>query len=338
MRTSGSARTAEEAQQKAAAPARDQARGPAEGAAGSTTRSAAEARPGHASSARSEPTPTARPEPTGGRAAPSGSEGAAAKAGTEAAAKAGAEAAAKAGSARKKERAKDPLLAAICHDLRAPLAAVTMGANFVLQTTPEDEASGRSRRVLQAILRSCKQMERLVRDFGDLSEIESDALELRMGIHDSGQMLEMAAEAARQNALARNIEIGVRRAEPPPLLRCDRERMLRAIAHVLDNAVRFSPDGGSVSLTEEVRDGDVRISVSDQGPGLSEETLANLYDRTWHAKRAERVGAGLGLAIVKGFLRAHGGRIEIATTPGATTFTLVLPRDGAATTNDVAPA
>ncbi|MBX3260761.1 MAG: HAMP domain-containing histidine kinase [Labilithrix sp.] len=347
MRTSGSARTAEEAQQKAAAPARDQARGPAEGAAaGSTTRSAAEARPGHASSARSEPTPTARPEPTGGRAAPSGSEGAAAKAGTEAAAKAGteaaakagAEAAAKAGSARKKERAKDPLLAAICHDLRAPLAAVTMGANFVLQTTPEDEASGRSRRVLQAILRSCKQMERLVRDFGDLSEIESDALELRMGIHDSGQMLEMAAEAARQNALARNIEIAVRRAEPPPLLRCDRERMLRAIAHVLDNAVRFSPDGGSVSLTEEVRDGDVRISVSDQGPGLSEETLANLYDRTWHAKRAERVGAGLGLAIVKGFLRAHGGRIEIATTPGATTFTLVLPRDGAAPTNDVAPA
>ncbi|MCW5834809.1 MAG: HAMP domain-containing histidine kinase, partial [Labilithrix sp.] len=215
---------------------------------------------------------------------------------------------------------------------------VTMGANFVLQTTPEDEASGRARRVLQAILRSCKQMERLVRDFGDLSEIESDALELRMGIHDSGQMLEMAAEAARQNALARNIEIAVRRAEPPPLLRCDRERMLRAIAHVLDNAVRFSPDGGSVSLTEEVRDGDVRISVSDQGPGLSEETLANLYDRTWHAKRAERVGAGLGLAIVKGFLRAHGGRIEIATTPGATTFTLVLPRDGAAPTNDVAPA
>src|SRR5262249_35110372 len=78
-----------------------------------------------------------------------------------------------------REAARDPLLAAICHDLRAPLAAVTMGANFVLQTVPEeDPASGRSRRVLQAILRSCKQMERIVRDFGDLSEIEGHALAL----------------------------------------------------------------------------------------------------------------------------------------------------------------
>ncbi len=237
----------------------------------------------------------------------------------------------------KKARAKDPLLAAICHDLRAPLAAVTMGANFVLQTTPEDEASGRSRRVLQAILRSCKQMERLVRDFGDLSEIESDALELRLGVHDSGQMLEMAAEGVRQSALARNIAIDVHRAEPPPLLRCDRDRVLRALGHILDNAVRFSPDGGAVALSEEERDGDIRFSVSDQGPGLSEETLQNLYDRTWHAKRAARVGAGLGLAIVKGFLQAHGGRIEIATAPGATTFTLVLPKDGPTPPGDAPP-
>src|SRR6185369_9247371 len=90
----------------------------------------------------------------------------------------------------------DSLLASICHDLRAPLAAVTMGANFVLQTTPEGE-DGRSRRVLQAILRSCKQMERIVRDFGDLSEIEGDAVYLRLGVHDPGEMLEIAAEAAR---------------------------------------------------------------------------------------------------------------------------------------------
>ena len=204
-----------------------------------------------------------------------------------------------------------------------------MGANFVLQTTPEDEASGRSRRVLQAILRSCKQMERLVRDFGDLSEIEADAVELRLGVHDSGQMLEMAAEGARPNALARNIEITVSRPEPGPPLRCDRDRVLRALAHVVDNAVRFSPDGGVVALAEEERDGTVRFSVTDHGPGLSEETLAHLYDRTWHAKRAERVGAGLGLAIVRGLVDAHGGQIEVDSKAGATTFTLVFPKEGA---------
>lgn len=231
-----------------------------------------------------------------------------------------------AGAPPKRPRGRDPLLAAICHDLRAPLAAVTMGANFVLQTTPEDEARGRSRRVLQAILRSCKQMERLVRDFGDLSEIEADAVELRLGDHDSGPMLETAAEGARQSALARNIEITVSRPEPSPYLRCDRERVLRALAHVLDNAVRFSPDGGVITLVEEERDDALRFSVTDRGPGVSEETLAHLYDRTWHAKRAERVGAGLGLAIVRGLVDAHGGTIEVDSTAGATTFTLVFPK------------
>ncbi len=228
--------------------------------------------------------------------------------------------------ARRKER--DPLLAAICHDLRAPLAAVTMGANFVLQTTPEDEASGRSRRVLQAILRSCKQMERLVRDFGDLSEIEAGAVELRCGVHDAGQMLEMSAEAARQNALARNVGITVSCSEPPPLLRCDLDRMLRALGHLIDNAVRFSPDGGTVSLSVDEVDDKVRFKVTDRGPGLSDETLANLYDRMWHGRRADRVGAGLGLAIVRGFLDAHGGSVDVDSKPGVeTTFTLMLPKD-----------
>lgn len=234
-----------------------------------------------------------------------------------------------------KSRGRDPLLAAICHDLRAPLAAVTMGANFVLQTTPEDEASGRSRRVLQAILRSCKQMERLVRDFGDLSEIEADAVELRMGVHDAAQILEIAAEAARPNALARNVDIVVSAPEEPTLVRCDRERMLRALAHVIENAARFAPDGSAVELGVHENEGNVCFTVTDHGPGLSSETLENLYDRTWHGRRSDRVGAGLGLAIVRGFIVAHGGSIEVASKPGETTFTLIVPRDSYVSSRNV---
>jgi signal transduction histidine kinase len=244
--------------------------------------------------------------------------------------------AASAGAPAKKVRGRDPLLAAICHDLRAPLAAVTMGANFVLQTTPDDEANSRSRRVLQAILRSCKQMERLVRNFGDLSEIEGDAVELRLDVHDAGEMLEIAGDTARPNAVTRNIVVEVSRPATPLLLRCDRDRMLRALGHVIDNAVRFSPDGGTVSLIVSATDGTVQFTVTDHGTGISEETLANLYDRTWHAKRAGRVGSGLGLAIVRGFVLAHGGRVDVDSKAGGpTTFTLVLPKDGPATSENL---
>jgi signal transduction histidine kinase len=73
--------------------------------------------------------------------------------------------------------------------------------------------------------------------------------------------------------------------------------------------------------------GEVRFSVTDAGPGLSAETLGHLYDRQWHGKRADRVGAGLGLAIARGFVVAHGGRIDVSSEPGQTTFVLAVPKD-----------
>lgn len=225
------------------------------------------------------------------------------------------------------ERRRDPLLAAICHDLRAPLAAVTMGANFVLQTMPESDEAVRSRRVLQAILRSCKQMERLVRDFGDLSEIESHSLELRLEEHDAGKLLEMAAEAARASATDRKVTITTMLDDGPSIFCCDRDRLLRALGHVLDNAVRFSPEGGAVMVSMSIEEREVYFRVTDHGPGLSDETRSHLFDRSWHAKRAGRVGSGLGLAIVQGVLEAHGGRVEVESIPNdRTTFALILPR------------
>jgi signal transduction histidine kinase len=209
-----------------------------------------------------------------------------------------------------------------------------MGANFVLQSTPTTETSNRSRRVLEAMVRSCKQMERLVRDFGDLAEIEGGSVVLRTGIADAEQLLEIAAEAARPAAATRRVTVVV---EPSDLvdktLRCDRERILRALSHLIDNAVRAAPEDSAVTLRARPREREgenenlVRLDVTDRGPGFSEETLAHLYDRRYHASRAGRPGAGLGLAIARGFAVAHGGSIEIASQRGTPTqVSILLPR------------
>lgn len=223
-------------------------------------------------------------------------------------------------------RRKDPLLAAICHDLRAPLASVSMGASFVLQTTADDPARERERRVLHAMLRSCKQMERVVRDFGDLSTIEAEAVELRPGAHDVASLLDLAAEAAREAAEARGV---VLRIEPPTdavTLSCDRERLLRALGHLVDNAIRIAPVTSEVTLAATADGTHVRFHVVDRGPGIADDTLAHLYDRAFHAKRADRPGAGLGLAIARGFAVAHGGSLDVTTAPAGTTFVLAVPR------------
>ncbi len=231
--------------------------------------------------------------------------------------------------ARTPTRGRAPLLAAICHDLRAPLAALTMGANFVLQTTQRDDASARSVRILEAMLRSCTQMERLIRNFADLSEIEADSVSLRLGLHDAREMLELAAESAGEAAGARFVTVEVVKPATPIAMRCDRERLLRAVGHVVENAVKLAPAGSTVTLAVTMRDASVAFSITDRGPGLTAQVRRNLFDRHWHAKRANRVGAGFGLAITRGFLAAHGGRLLVESRPNeATTFTLFAPKDG----------
>jgi signal transduction histidine kinase len=204
-----------------------------------------------------------------------------------------------------------------------------MGANFVLQTMGK-AGDARSRRILEAMLRSCTQMERLVRNFADLAEIEGGHVDLRVGVHDAGEMLEIVAQTTADHARTRSVAIEINRPDPPVVVSCDRERFLRALGHVVENAIKFAPDGSTVTIEALPAASGVRFEVIDRGIGLSEEVKANLFDRAWHARRASRVGAGFGLAIARGFVVAHGGTLEVTSNPGIETiFSLSLPRNEA---------
>lgn len=222
---------------------------------------------------------------------------------------------------------KNDLLASICHDLRAPLAAVTMGANFVLQTTEDDEAHARERRVLSAMLRSCAQMERLIRNFADLSEIEGGAIVLAVANHDVTEMLALVGEEARGKASERSIVLE-ERSTTRATIACDRERVLRGFGHLVDNALRAAPEGSTVTIRASERGGDIVFEVVDAGPGIAPQLRQHLFDRRFLAKRTERMGAGFGLAIARGYAVAHRGRVEVESARGATTVTMILPKAG----------
>lgn len=235
------------------------------------------------------------------------------------------------------DKTPDALLAAICHDLRAPLAAVTMGVNFLMQTTRDDDANSRQRRILEAMLRSCGQMERLVRNFADLSEIESGAVVLRIGPHDAGEMLELTAGAAFERARAKGVSLAIEKPETSLTIRCDRERILRALGQLVDNAIKFAPNEDVLELGVELVDGHASFHVTDHGPGISDEVRASLDPR--RANDATRIGKGFGLAIVRGFAGAHEGRLEVASTPNeATTFSILLPVDGPTSEGEAVPS
>ncbi|MCL2778702.1 MAG: HAMP domain-containing histidine kinase [Polyangiaceae bacterium] len=227
-------------------------------------------------------------------------------------------------------RGRHPLLSAICHDLRAPLAAVTMGAHFVLQTTPNDQANIRTRRILEAMLRSCAQMERLVRNFADLSEIDQGSVALRISMHDAGEMLDLTADAARESARTKDVALEVQKPTKSILVSCDRERVLRALGHIVENAVRFAPEGSKIQLVvARGAAGVVDFAVTDHGPGLAPEEKKSLFDHPWQLQRADRGGIGFGVAIARGFAKAHDGTLMVVSRANEeTTFTLALPIEG----------
>jgi two-component system heavy metal sensor histidine kinase CusS len=113
----------------------------------------------------------------------------------------------------------------------------------------------------------------------------------------------------------------------------DRQKIRRALANLLSNAVRHSPDGERVNILIEEHGGDVAVSVTNRGPGIPAEHQSRIFDRFYRAdpsRTRESGGTGLGLAIVRSIARLHGGDACVRSEPGKdTTFTVTLPRSGA---------
>ena len=109
----------------------------------------------------------------------------------------------------------------------------------------------------------------------------------------------------------------------------DRDRIFQVLANLVGNAIKFTPEHGSVLVRCATVDRELRVTIADTGPGIPADQRLNLFDRYWQARRNDREGSGLGLFIAKGIVEAHGGSIWIETNAGVgATFVFTLPGNG----------
>ena len=225
----------------------------------------------------------------------------------------------------------------LSHDLRSPLTA-TVACLETLERrwgTPGDAVGGaEDRRLVGIALRNTRNAAGLVQSLGDLARLDEPEFTLRRETVDAAELLDaialrFAERAARQGVALTTLEPPD--AADPPVARLDIELFERAVANLVDNALKFCPPGARITLAAARLAGAVEVSVADTGPGIAPADLPHLFDRFYQSRSSVAPatgegGKGLGLAIVKRIVELHGGDVMVASRPGAgTRVTIKLP-------------
>jgi signal transduction histidine kinase len=211
-------------------------------------------------------------------------------------------------------------LMSVSHELRTPLTAIRGHVSALREGVIEDEAS--QQRSLEVISEEAVRLERLVGDVLDLAKLDARRFALLREEVDMRALCERAYTTFAEEARSRGIDYELELGEGAVLI-TDGDRVLQIVTNLLANALHWTPKGGRVDLGLDTHDGEVRVAVSDTGPGIAPEETERIFRPFWSGDGG---GTGLGLTIAQNLAAALGGRLELDSEPGrGSRFVLVLP-------------
>ncbi len=219
--------------------------------------------------------------------------------------------------------ARTDTLAMVSHDLRSPLNNVMLCASMLSQSSePGTLDWGKS-----MIERSGRQMQRLITDLMDVSDMECGRLHMASIPTDAGALINDARDALAGEASAKQVNLTVNCPPDLPLIEADPDRIVQVLANLIGNALKFTPAGGTVSVSAQQSPDYVRFEVSDTGPGIHEDQVPHIFQQFWTTASSRSGGRGLGLYIARTLVDYHGGRIWVQTARGrGTSFFFTIPR------------
>lgn len=203
-------------------------------------------------------------------------------------------------------RAKDEMISMVSHEMRTPLASI-VGFTELLAT--REVTADQRKEYLAVMLQEGHRLTALINDFLDLRRIEGGHLTMRYAPADIGALIKRAVELFGRHE---GMTIKTLLPENLPLVRADSDSIFRVIANLMSNASKYSPSGGTITVSADAVDGMVEVSVQDEGLGIPADALPHLFHKFYRIDTADRraiKGTGLGLAISKNIVEAHGGKI-----------------------------
>ncbi len=225
------------------------------------------------------------------------------------------------------DRRKDEFLATLAHELRNPLAPLRNVLEILKLKAPGDAQMQWAQQVFE---RQMNQVTHLVDDLMEVSRITQGRLELRREPIDLGLVMQDAVEAVQERLHAAGHRLQVQLPPAPVMLDADPTRLIQVITNLLNNAIKYTPDSGELSLRAEVLGGEACVTVRDSGIGIAPENLDkvfNMFAQLEPGLARAQGGLGIGLALVRGLVALHGGSISARSegTGRGSEFTLLLP-------------
>jgi signal transduction histidine kinase len=221
-------------------------------------------------------------------------------------------------------RTREEVLGVVAHDLRNPLNLLSTTAHLLIEP---DLPSERRQAAYAINAKAVQRMNRLISDLLDVVRLEAGRLSLHVGPYEIDRVLRETAEAFQARANEHAVTLALMPDASGVIVPADGERLMQVLDNLVGNALKFTPAGGTITLSSAAGDGWVRVAVADTGPGISEAHRARLFERFWQARDTDRRGLGLGLAIARGIVESHGGVMRVDSTLGSgSTFQFTLPR------------
>lgn len=215
------------------------------------------------------------------------------------------------------------------HELRTPLSTIATSVYLLTRVAEPDRREVYVAQIQIQIARLSRLIDKLL----VMTELDS-ATPLTLKPLDVNRLVQRCVEGVQRIANQKEMSLAFLPAPELPRVAADWDWLEQAIENIVDNAVRFTPEGGSVSVATSAEQGDVTVEVRDSGPGIPDCDLSHIFERFWRADEAHSTpGFGLGLPIAREVIRRHGGNIQIETSPGhGSIFRIVLPAIAQATT------
>ena len=218
-------------------------------------------------------------------------------------------------------KAKLQFFTNISHELRTPLTLIADPVNYIIH---DDNLNSQQRSMLQIVQRNVLVLTQLVSEILDFRKVQNGKMELRLSDFNLAESMKQWIKLFSVSAQKKHIAISMD-APDTIMLRADQDKIERICYNLLSNALKYTSEGGEISLMAKEEDGRVMISVADNGCGISSDELPYIFDRFYQAKNAGR-GTGIGLAIVKAFTELHHGEVSATSIEGkGSTFTIHIP-------------